>query len=258
MYRKLVAGIAVLAVLLAVGLALRGPEARAVDEGQVERLINVNGTGEVKVVPDLATLQVAVETTGETARAAQEQNARAMQGVIAVLRRMGIAEKDIQTTQLSLYPIYEEVPPKPEPVPGPGEPRLGLPEPKPPRIIGFRAENNVQITVRKLDDLGRVVDAVTEAGANRIQGMSFGLSDPKPWQDTALEQAVADARRQAELVARAAGVQIKGVRNISVHGGGIPIVRGAMALAAEGYGGGPPVMPGEMTIQVGVSMTFEF
>ncbi|MEW6545475.1 MAG: SIMPL domain-containing protein [Bacillota bacterium] len=248
MYRKLVAAVAVLAVLLGAGLALRGSEVQAVDEARVDRLIQVNGTGEVQVKPDMASLQVAVETTGNTARAAQEQNARAMQEVISTLKTLGIAEKDIQTTQLSLYPIYEST--KPE---RPQE------EPQPPRVIGFRAENGVQVTVRKLDDLGKAVDAVVASGANRIQGISFGLSDPRPWQDRALEEAVADARRQAELAAKAAGVQIKGVRNISVHRGGIPIIRGPMLMKAEaGYGAAPPVMPGELTIQVSVSMTFEF
>lgn len=245
-FRKLVAGVAVVAVLLAVGLVWSGPVAEAQDEGRVDRLIQVSGTGSVEVVPDMATLQVAVETTGDTARAAQEQNARAMREVVDTLKKLGIADKDIKTTQLSLYPLYEsEKPDRPEG------------QQKPPRVVGFRAENGVQVTVRKLDDVGRVVDAVVASGANRIQGVSFGLSDPKPWQDRALEQAMADARRRAEVAARAAGVQIKGVRNISVYGGGIPIVRAAQFATGE-VAGAPPVMPGELTIQVNVNVTFEF
>lgn len=245
MARKLVAGVGVVAALLVVALAARGPTVVAADDTQVDRLIQVSGTGKVDVAPDMATVQVAVETTGDTAKAAQEQNARSMREVIDTLKKLGIAEKDIRTTQLSLYPLYES--PKPE------RPEQ---EQKPPRVVGFRAENGVQVTVRKLDDVGKVVDAVVTSGANRIQGISFGLSDPKPWQDKALELAVADARRQADLVARAAGVQIKGVRNISVYGGGVPIVRAArLADVAEGA---PPVMPGELTIQVNVNMNFEF
>lgn len=242
--RKLVAGVGVVAVLLVVVVAARGPTVAAADETRVDRLIQVTGTGRVDVAPDMATVQVAVETTGETAKAAQEQNARSMREVIDTLKKLGIAEKDIRTTQLSLYPLYESREPKPDE------------EQKPPRVVGFRAENGVQVTVRKLDDVGKVVDAVVASGANRIQGISFGLSDPKPWQDKALQEAVADARRQAELAARAAGVQIKGVRNISVYGGGVPIVR--QAAFAGGPGAATPVMPGELTIQVSVNMTLEF
>ncbi|MDI6893010.1 MAG: SIMPL domain-containing protein [Bacillota bacterium] len=247
MTKKLVAGVAVVAVLLAAVLALRGPTVAAADETKVDRLIQVSGTGRVDVTPDTATLEVAVETTGDTARAAQEENARAMRGVIDTLKKLGIAEKDVQSTQLSLYPVYDSA-----------KPQRPEEEQKPPRIVGFRAQNSVQVTVRKLDDVGKVVDAVVGSGANRIQGISFGLSDPKPWQDKALEQAIADARRQAELAARAAGVQIRGVRNINVYGGGVPIIRSAKFAEVEGLAAPPPVMPGEMTIQVNVSMTFEF
>lgn len=245
MAKKLVAGMAVVAVLLVVPLALRGPAVAAADETRVDRLIQVSGTGEVKVAPDVATVQVAVETTAETAKAAQEQNARAMRGVIDTLRKLGIAEKDIRTTQLSLCPLY-------------GSPMRVWPEEeqKPPRVVGFRAENGVQVTVRSLDDVGKVVDAVVASGANRVGGISFGLADPKPWQDRALEQAVADARRQAEVLARAAGVQIKGVRSISVQGGRVPIFR-SVPYAAPGAAE-PPVMPGELAIQVSVSVVFEF
>lgn len=241
---KLVAGVALVLVALAAVLVWRGPAVAAADETGADRLIQVTGTGRVDVAPDMATLDVAVETTGGTARAAQEQNALAMRDVISALKKLGIAEKDIRTTGFSLYPLYEST--KPEQPNG---------EQKPPRVVGFRATSSVQVTVRRLDDTGRVVDAVVAAGANRIEGISFGLSDPRPWQDMALEQAIADARRQAELAARAAGVQIRGVRNISVNGGGIPILRTAR-FASEAVA--PPVMPGEMTIQVSVSVTFEF
>lgn len=248
MVKKLATGVAAAAVVVAaaVVLALRGPAVAAADETRVDRLILVNGTGRVDVAPDMAILDVAVETTAGTARAAQEQNALVLREVTAALKKLGIAEKDIRTTELSLYPLYEST--KPE---QPNE------EPKPPRVVGFRATSSVQVTVRRLEDTGRVVDAVVASGANRIQGISFGLSDPKPWQDMALEQAIADARRQAELAARAAGVQIRGVRNINVHGGGVPILRMAKFAPGE-FAAAPPVMPGEMTIEVSVSMTFEF
>lgn len=244
MSRKVLAG-AVAAVLLAAAVlaSLGTGPAEAADEQGVDRLIQVMGTGRVYVTPDMATLDLAVETTAQTARAAQEENARSMRRVVEALKKAGVAEKDIKTTQLALYPLYES--PKPE-APG-GE--------QAPKVVGFRAENGVQVTVRKVDAVGSVVDAAVAAGANRIQGISFGLSDPKAWQDRALEEAIADARRQGDLAAKAAGVQIKGVRSINVSGGAIPVYRGRLAAAVQEA---TPILPGEVTVEVTVNVAYEF
>lgn len=249
MKRGYLFGAVVLAGLLVLTGVMRPPSrAEAASDAQAERIIQVTGEGEVKAPPDLAVLEVAVETTGDTARVAQEANARDMLRVISALKKQGVGEKDIQTSQLSLYPLYESPPKEPQPAP------------QPPKVIGFKAVNSLQVTVRNLDTLGQVLDAVVASGANRVQGISFGFADPAPLQDQALQKAVGNARHQAELVAQAAGVRIKGVRSISIYGGGaVPLIRKA-AFAEEvgaGYGGPPPVLPGEASVRASVSMIFE-
>lgn len=244
-YVTAVMGLA-LVLTLVIGFGQRSaPVVSAAGEGQVERLISVSGEGEIEAKPDQAIVQVAVETTGDTAQAALQANSRDTAQVIATLKKLGIAEKDIQTTQLQLYPLYEQSPKEP------------VPQQEAPKVIGFRAVNGLSVTVQKLDNVGSSLDAVVSAGANRVQGISFGFSNPKALEDQALQLAMEDARHQAELVARAAGVQIKGVRNISVSGGGYPIRK----MAQMAYGdvqAAVPVMPGEMTIRMQVSVTFEF
>ena len=240
-YVTAVIGLA-LVLTLVIGFGQRSaPVVSAAGEGQVERLISVNGEGEIEAKPDQAIVQVAVETTGDTAQAALQANSRDTAQVIATLKKLGIAEKDIQTTQLQLYPLY-----------APKEP---VPQQEAPKVIGFRAVNGLSVTVQKLDNVGSSLDAVVSAGANRVQGISFGFSNPKALEDQALQLAMEDARHQAELVARAAGVQIKGIRNISVSGGGYPIRKMALAYGDQAA---VPVMPGEMTIRMQVSVTFEF
>lgn len=194
------------AVLLAAAVA-RGPQVAASGEGgQPERLIRVTGTGKVTAVPDMAVVDLAVE--------AQDRASRVVKG-------LGVAEKDVQTSRIGLYPLYGES--KPEREPGP------------PRVVGFRAGNGVRVVVRDLAKVGAVVDAAVSAGANRVEGVLFQLSDPGPWWDRALELPVADARRQAELAARVAGVEVRGVRSITV-----------------------PVEPGVLELTASVEVVFEF
>jgi len=241
---RILAGVAVLAavVLLAAAVA-RGPQAAASGEGgQPERLIRVTGTGKVSVVPDMAVVNLAVEATGRTAGEAQDRASRAMDAVLRAVKGLGVAEKDVQTSRIGLYPLYEES--KPEREPGP------------PRVVGFRAENGVRVVVRDLARVGAVVDAAVSAGANRVEGVLFQLSDPGPWWDRALELAVVDARRQAELAARAAGVEVRGVRSITVLGGSpAPVVRSAQVYAAAGS---VPVEPGVLELTASVEVVFEF
>lgn len=233
-----------LVLALVVGVGQRSaPVASAAGEGQVDRLISVSGEGEVEAKPDQAVVQVAVETTGNTAQAALQANSRDTAQVVATLKKLGIAEKDIQTSQLQLYPLYEQPPKEP------------VPQREVPKVIGFRAVNGLSVTVHKLDSVGSSLDAVVSAGANRVQGINFGFSDPKALEDQALQLAMEDARHQAEVVAKAADIQIKGVRSISVSGGGHPIYTGAAFRVAEQVA---PIMPGEMTVRMQVSVTFEF
>ena len=122
--------------------------------------LNLSAYGETKVAPDMATITLGVMTQGKTAAEAMGANATRMAAVMASLHKAGIADKDIQTSNLNLSPQYRYV------------------ENAPPILTGYQASNTVTITVHDLKRLGAAVDASVDAGANQVQGIGFGLEDP--------------------------------------------------------------------------------
>ena len=140
------------------------------------------------------------------------------------------------------------------------EPYIAPIQPEPPRIIGYEARNNVQVRVRKLGEMGRIIDTLVSAGANQVDGPSFTLDDPKSALDEARVAAVKDARSRAELYARAAGLRISRTISISEGGGYYPVqpimVTGRMAGAPPPPPPPSPVAPGELTLGATVSVQF--
>ncbi|MEX0752233.1 MAG: SIMPL domain-containing protein, partial [Xanthobacteraceae bacterium] len=153
-------------------------------------VLTVAGEGEVAVVPDLAVLTGGVITAARTAREASEANAKAMTAVMAALKEAGVADGDVQTARLSLQPMRDQN-------------RIG-----PARITGFQASNQVTIKIRELAKVADIIDRLVAAGANDISGIQFVVSSPSKLLDQAREAAVADARRKAEIYARAANVRL--------------------------------------------------
>jgi uncharacterized protein YggE len=161
-----------------------------------------------------------------------------MAAVIARLAAEGVAERDIQTSSISLSPRWE--PPRPEE--------------RAPRVTGFVASNMVTVVLRDLDALGGVLDAVLGDGANSLGGLSFGMSDDAALRDEARRAAVADATAKARVLAEAAGVMLGPLEEI-VEGSGFdgPLPRARMDMAmAEAV----PVAPGELSLQATVTMTW--
>jgi uncharacterized protein YggE len=200
--------------------------------------ITVSGTGLVAAVPDIATLSLGVTTEGPEAAEAMRRNGEAMAAVLAELAAQGVAERDVQTSSISLSPRWE--PPRPNETE--------------PRVSGFVATNMVTVVMRDVDAVGGVLDAVLGQGANSLNGLSFGLSDDAALKDEARRGAVADAVAKARVLAEAAGVTLGPVEEI-VEGGGIggpfPQARMDMAMAEA-----VPVAPGELSLQVTVTMTW--
>jgi uncharacterized protein YggE len=200
--------------------------------------ITVSGTGEAAAAPDMATLMLGVTTEGPEAAEAMRRNAEAMAAVLAELAAQGVAERDVQTTSLSLSPRWE--PPRPNETE--------------PRVSGFVATNLVTVVMRDIGAVGGVLDAVMAEGANSLNGLSFGLSDDAAIRDAARRSAVADAAAKAQVLAEAAGVTLGPVTEI-VEGGGFggpfPQARMDMAMAEA-----VPVAPGEVSLQVNVTMTW--
>ena len=221
-----------LIVAALIGLALAGPVAAQ----PTPRQIVVTGSAQVEAVPDLATITVGVETQAETAAAALRANSDAMTAVFAALDAAEIARRDVQTSQLNLNPVYDG-----------GQDGQSPAQ----RVVAYQASNLVTIKVRTVANLGAVIDAATEAGANRLYGIGFEVSEPREALDRARQEAVADARAKAELFAGAAGVKLGPVVSLREGGGGTPgpLFRADMAAA-------PPVAEGTVTLSADVEIVY--
>lgn len=198
--------------------------------------ITVNGEGEVSARPDMATVTLGVETLGDSANAALAENTAATAKMLETLKAAGIAAKDMQTSDLTLGPRWEQ-------------PQQGQP-----KVVGFVAANNVTVTVRDLNKLGSVLDTVVRNGANTFQGLRFGLSDPKPNADAARKAAVADAIARAHLYAEAAGVALGPVQSLTESFTGQQ-PRPMMRMSADS-GAGVPLAEGEVSVNANVTMVF--
>ena len=219
-----------LSLLLAAALTASPLAANA-----VERLISVTGEATVAVAPDTAMIRLGVTSQAKAAREASEANARQMTAVLAAIREAGIADRDVQTSRLSVQPQYDPN-------------KAGTA-----RLLGFQVTNQVSIRVREIDKLPAILDRAIAAGANEMSGIEFVVSEQSKLLDQARDDAVADARRKAELYAKAAGVKLGAVVAIAEEGSNPPPrpVMQAMRSAAV------PVAPGEQMLRAAVSITFE-
>ena len=197
--------------------------------------ISVTGEASVSVPPDLAQVDGGVTSDGKTAREASDTNNAAMGKVLLALKGAGIDEKDYQTSRLSLQPQYA--------------PNRSGPSP----VVGYRASNRVTIRVRDMTKVANVIDVLVGAGANEVGGINFMVSQASKLLDDAREKAVADARRKADIYARAAGVTLGEPLSISEEGSSVPLYRGKMAAPMAA---GAQVAQGEETLSVTVSVTW--
>ncbi len=202
--------------------------------------LDVVASGEVTRVPDIAVVSAGVQTMQPTATAAIEQNAAQMERVRAALKRAGIADRDIQTSSISLNPDYRYV------------------ENQPPQLTGYRASNNVSVKFRDLKRTGSILDALVREGANQINGPSLTIDKPEGAYDEARTKAIANGRARADLYARALGMRVVRLLSVSESGANIPspmpvaFARDAAMSAAK-----TEIDPGTQELQVSVSMSFE-
>lgn len=222
-----------LAAVLAVPLAASVSTMARADDAR----ITVTGEGSVQVAPDIATITLGVTTQGETAAAALQANNAALAAVLERLKTVGVADRDVQTSNLSVNPNW-----------------VGYDSGRAPTIAGYTAQNLVTVTVRKLEDLGSVLDSAVADGANTLNGLSFGLANPKPVMDEARKLAVADALDRARLLSGAAGVGLGDVVSISENGGYQPPMP---MLRAEAKADSVPVATGELGISASVTLVLE-
>src|SRR5439155_6493949 len=201
--------------------------------------IVVTGEGSVNVTPDIAEIRSGVTTRGKTVREATETNSKTMAAILTALTESGIPQKDVRTAQLSIQPVY-----------------ASQDSGKEQKLVGYNVVNHVSAKIKHIEKLGDVLDRLIAAGATDVWNVEFLVSDPGKALDQAREAAIADARRKAEVYARAAGVTLGKVISIEEEPGSS--APGPMrALARPAPSTRMPIAPGEDTLRAVVTLGFE-
>jgi uncharacterized protein YggE len=201
------------------------------------RGITVTGAGHVTARPDQGTISAGVQTRGRTAQEAQNDNNQAMQSVIAAIKGIGIPDKDIQTQGVALYPMYDQ----------------GA------VITGYNATNNVVVTVENVDQVGQVLDAAVQAGANQATNVRFGFKDETKLRNQALAAAATDARGKADALAGALGLQISGIESVAEGSVSMPAPLPVRALGVASAAPVPaPIEPGQLEVTAQVTIIFGY
>ena len=203
--------------------------------------LDVNASGEVTRVPDLAIISAGVITKAATAGSALQQAATRMQRVRAALKAAGVEDRDIQTSNISLNPEYRYV------------------NNQPPQLTGYSASNTVSVRFRDIANAGKILDALVKEGANQINGPTLTIDKPETALDEARAQAIAKGRARAELYARSMGLRVVRVVAVSESGSSYPVPppMPMYARAEAAQAGDSKIDPGEQKLQVNLAMTFE-
>lgn len=221
-------------------------------EPTVTPVVTATGSATVSRTPDQAVVTLGVATTGKTSTEAQEKLNAVMDRVVKAVKGLSLPEIKVQTQWLSLSPVYERIDFREQQV-----------QPREPRIIGYNASNTVRVTIGDISKVGTIIDAAIDAGANQVQGLSFGLKDDSSARQEAMTAAAKDARAKAEAIASALGLRVVRVLEASTGMAQRPSPlyriagRGAMAPGAEALSTPTTVEAGEVTVQEQVTVTVE-
>jgi uncharacterized protein YggE len=207
--------------------------------GLAQASITVTGTGKVKYVPNIVYVSLGASSEGKSAAEAWKKNAEIVQKIFANLRALGLDEKDIQTTSVTLNPKYF------------------YPKDEPPRLLGYVATYNLRVTVRKMKEVGKVLDTAAEGGANQQVGIQFASSEVAKLMDQARLSAVTDARKRAEMLVRGAGASLGLLRSIN-EGSYTPWRQYNLAMPVSGkMSDALPIAAGEHEMSVSVTLTYD-
>ncbi|MDC0712388.1 SIMPL domain-containing protein [Stigmatella sp. ncwal1] len=205
------------------------------------RTLRVEGSGETKARPDEAWIDLAVETQGATAKVAGEENAKKMERLLAALTAAGVARKEMETRNYSVYPEYAQPDPRAEA-----------------KLRGYRANNTLSVHVRELTRLGELIDRALASGANRVDGVRFGLSKADAVRAESLRQAVERARKSAEVLASALGVRLGEVLDASTVAEPPQLypARALMAMSDKSADASTQILPEDQTVQARVTLVY--
>ena len=241
LFRAAAIGALIVAGTASAAAAQQAPAPVAADAMFRATTLNLTAYGETRARPDQATITLGVTTEAPTAAEAMRLNAAKMSQVIAALKKGGIADRDLQTSGLTLSPQYV------------------YQENLPPRLTGYQASNQVTVVVRDLGKLGQAVDAAVNSGATNVGGIAFGLQNGDAAEDAARLDAVKALQAKADLYARATGYRVARLVSLSEGGGYTPqppMPMMAMRMEKDSSGG-TPVEAGELKVRIDVSATFE-
>lgn len=234
-----------MAGLFACTMLMNAPHAAAQEKPPMpmfaKQVLEITVQENVSTPPELATVGAGVTITAPTAAEAMQQNAKQMTAVYESLKKAGIEDKNIQTSGINLNPQYN----------------YNSSNGDQPRLVGYQASNNVNVLVHDLANLGKTLDALVAAGANQINGPTFDVKDRDAHLDAARAAAVENARKRAEIYAKAAGLKVKRLISISEqpsHGGPVPVMR---AMAMDSAAAKTPVAAGSLDIGLSALIRFE-
>lgn len=230
--------VAAVATLFASGLAMTA-SAQSPQTANDGTLLSITADATASRAPDVATLSSGVVTQANDANGAMRANAEQMTRVMAAIKGLGIAERDVQTAGISLYPQYRYA------------------ENQPPAITGYQASNTVNVKIRDLSKLGRVLEVLVANGANQINGPSFEIDEPEAVYDEARRSALKKAQARADMYATALGLRVRRIVSIGEGGGfnppgPMPMMKMAAMDARE-----TPVSPGETSLTASLNVVFE-
>lgn len=235
-----------LALPLSVALSMTALPAMAQDHCAMndQTTLNISADSELKSAPDIATISAGVVTLNLKAEQSLKENSTQMNAIFEALKVAGIADKDMQTSGITLNPqyVYEQN--------------------KSPKITGYQANNNLTIVIRDLKKIGTVLDTLVGKGANQINGPSFTIENPDELLNKARKQAVAKARERAELYAEAAGMKVKRIISMSESTSSgpmppYPMMRKMEMMVASDAGAPTPVAAGQVNLSANVNIVYE-
>ena len=231
---------AAFATILASGLAMTASAQSSPTIANDGTLLSISAEAKVTRIPDIATLSTGVVTQAADANAALRQNTEQMTKVVTAIRAAGIAERDVQTTGISINPQYRYA------------------ENQPPAITGYQASNTLNVKVRDIAKLGKVLDTLVSVGANQVNGPSFEIDNPDEAYDEARVAAIKKAQSRAELYAKTLGLRVRRVVSINEGGGNappspMPVMLRMQAMEASDTS----VSPGESALSTTINVIFE-
>jgi uncharacterized protein len=218
--------------------AASAPAAPAAAQPVTGTRVDIVATGEVERVPDMARINTGVMTQAPTATEAIRQNAAQMERMREALRGAGVEERDIQTSSINLHPEWHHR------------------ENQAPQFAGYRAHNMLTVRFRDVANAGRILDTLVESGANQIDGPTLFIDRPEAALDEARAEALANARARADLYARQLGMRVRRILSVSEAGLGY-FPPPPMAVGAEVRVAGSRIAPGEQTLSVSLTVSFE-